>query len=185
MLARGKHYVRRTGAFLALTLVASLASAQGTARDPGRLAPLTARPATVSLVATLESLSVTAVPSVAAVSTSRAGAAQDLTVTTAWAIRANCTTLRLTGYTTAFASTDFARDPLSVIPSDAGLREPRLSGGHDLPRNGAGFPVATQPTGSTSHPGIRTDKIDLAINQRAKPNITQQVSTIFILAQAL
>ncbi|MGC2638476.1 MAG: hypothetical protein WA294_14935 [Acidobacteriaceae bacterium] len=182
MYARGTGLMLRCAALLALLLLASPARAQWDARPPGRLAALTSGPAAVSLVATLESLSVSASPSVLSESVSDGAARQSLTVTTAWTIPANCTTLRLTGYSTGL--TTFARDPLSAPAAGAsgGLVLRARAG---VSENETDWPAIAQPVGPTSYPGSRTDSIQLGIDpdDNASPGVPS--SPVFILAQAL
>jgi hypothetical protein len=185
MPARGYQLLRNViGPVAMLALVASTAPGQG---DPaaGRLGPLIARPAAVSLVATLESLSVTALPAVRPLSAWAVGGAPALSVTTAWTIPANCTTLRLTGYSQPLAAELFGDDPLAADTPDrprAPLAEPAppsLSGDATV------FSTIAQPVGSTSFPGSRVDNIQFDNGPAGYSGSAARPSTIYILAQAL
>lgn len=179
MCARHNKLLVRCAALLAVIVVLTpLARAQWDERPAGRLAPLTSGPAAVSLVATLESLSVRALPAAAA----PAGTARALTVTTAWTIRANCTTLRLSGSSGAF--TAFEQDPLSVSSSDKTGRLVPIADPGLLP-NGTDWPGIAQPVGPTSYPGSRTDNIAFAIDRSDNSTSGASASPVYILAQAL
>jgi hypothetical protein len=183
MCARRNEYLCRCAALVAIVLLLPpLTWSQWDTRPPGRLAPLTSRPAAVSLVATLESLSVSALPTSLAISASHAGVPPSLTVTTAWTLRANCTTLRLSGYSGALAA--FVRDPLSVLPSDKTDRL-ALYATHPLVVNDTNWTGISQPVGATSHPGNRTDNVELAIDRKDKSGSVSPPSAIYIFAQAL
>jgi len=160
----------------------------------GRLAALNARPAAVGLTATLESLSVTASP--ADSNNGRPGdrGVNRWVITMAWAIPANCTTIRLTGYFPNPAASgevfrtvqdqdweagDPPNNTLSqafALPGEAGSRSAAGMGGITL---------VTQPMGATSLPDSRSDNILIApgrVNIRPDAAIGRELS---ILVQAL
>jgi hypothetical protein len=175
--------LRRCAALVAIALLLPLPGrSQWDAPPRGRLAPLTSGPASVPLVATLESLSVSALPAALPLSTSGARVAPVLTVTTAWTIRANCTTLRVSGYSGALAA--FERDPLSVsLPDATGrvLPDPGVA----APVKDTDWPGIAQSVGPGNRPGSRTDNLSFAIDRRRVSSSDSPPSAIYILAQAL
>jgi hypothetical protein len=183
MWARGNEILLRCAALAAIMLLLpSPTRSQWDGRVPGRLAALTSGPAAVPLVATLESLSVSALPSALPLSASPTRVGSALIVTTAWTIRPNCTTLRLSSYSGALAA--FARDPLSVVLPDKTDRLP-LHAGQPLSADDADWPGILQPVGATNHPGSRTDNVELFIDRKDKSRTALPPSAIYILAQAL
>lgn len=180
MSARGNEFLPRYVALAAIVLLLPLATrGQWDARPPGRLAPLTSGPAAVQLVATLESLSVSALPTALPFSASRA---PSLNVTTAWAIRSNRTTLRLSGNSGALAVFDC--DPLSVSAPDTTGRLP-LHAAPAMSENETDWPGIAQPIDSSGHPGSRTDNVEFVIDRSVRASSDSSHSAIFILAQAL
>jgi hypothetical protein len=185
MPARRNRLLRHiVGPLAILSLVASTAPGQGD-RPGDRLGPLISRPAAVSLVATLESLSVTASPASRAFSPWAAGGVPALTVTTAWTIPANCTTLRLTGYPGSPPAEIASDDPLAARNSDtprlvlAEPVSPLVSGDATV------LPAIAQPVGITSFPGSRIDNIQFVNGRGGNSGSNARPSTIYILAQAL
>jgi hypothetical protein len=183
MCARGNQIVLQCAAVLAiLLLLPSPARAQWDERPPGRLAALTSGPVAIPLVATLESLSVSAQLSALPFSASGGGMTPSLTVNTAWTIRANCTTLRLSGSSGALAA--FERDPLSAAPSDkTGRLSPAAVSA--VSQNNTDWSGVAQPVGPTSYPGSRTDNVEFAIDRGDKFGSASSPSAIYIFAQAL
>jgi hypothetical protein len=183
MYARGNEFRCRFAILMAIVLLLTpMAWSQWDSRPAGRLAPFTSGPAAVSLVATLESLSVSATPAALPVSASASRVAPSLTLTTAWTLRADCTTLRLSGSSGAF--TAFGRDPLSVSSRDNPDRLV-LHASAAVPANNTGWSGVAQPVGATSRPGTRTDNVELSIDRQDHPGSAAQPSPIYILAQAL
>jgi hypothetical protein len=183
MPARGNQLLRHVLCLLAIIApVAPAAFGQG---EPpaSRLAALTSRSAAVVLVATLESLSVTTSQAARPLSASPAGGAPSLTVTTSWTIRANCTTLRLSGYSSALAA--FARDPLFVSSPDKADRVPLHPGPPTLVSYETAWPAIAQPIGPTSYPGSRTDNIAIAIDRSDNSTSAAPASPLYVLVQAL
>jgi len=183
MCARRNELRQRCPILIAIVLVLPLPTwGQWQASPLGRLAALTSGPAAVPLVATLESLSVSAMPAPLALSASRPGVAPALTVTTAWTIRSNRTILRLSGYSGAFSA--FERDPLSVsVPNQTGRLS--LHASSAVSANDTGWPGVAQPVGATSHPGSRTDNVEFYIERSEKSSSSMTPSPVYILAQAL
>jgi hypothetical protein len=183
MCASGNEHLRRCAALAAMAILLPLsAMGQWDERPPGRLAALTSAPVAVPLVATLESLSVSASPAAVPLPVSSAGTGSSLSVTIAWTIRANCTTLRLSGYSGAFAA--FQRDPFSVSPSDSsGRLFPVADRGATL--NETDWPGIAQPVGPTSYPGSRTDNLGFVIDRSDNSTSAAFGSPVYIFAQAL
>jgi hypothetical protein len=182
MFARRYELLFRCATLLAAALCLPLfASAQWDARPAGRLAALTSGPVAVPLVATLQSLSVSASPAALPLAAAH-GISPTLTVTTAWTIRANCTTLRLSGNSGALAA--FDRDPLTVSPSDKTGRAVPLAAS-PLPRNDTDWPGIVQPVGPASYPGSRTDNAAFVIDRNGNSTSAAPASPVYILAQAL
>jgi len=183
MCARGNIVVYRCAVLGAMVLFLSpLARSQWDARPPGRLAGLTSSPVAIPLVATLESLSVSALPVASPVSELSASGARALTVTTAWTIRANCTTVRLSGSSGQF--TAFERDPLSVshlqpFKVQASAASPTLSSYE------TDWPGIAQPVGATGRPGSRQDNIEFTIGRKDKVDSPPQPAAVYVFAQAL
>jgi len=180
MYARGNEFLPQCLALAAIVLLLPLSTwGQWDARPPGRLAPLTSGTTAVPLVATLESLSVSALPTALPFSASRA---PTFNVTTAWAIRSNRTILRLSGNSGALAALD--RDPLSVSVPDKTVRLP-LHPTPAMSKNETDWPGIAQPIGSTSYPGSRTDNVEFVIDRNVMASSASSHFAIFILAQAL
>lgn len=185
MYARGTKLMVRCAALLAVLLLASPAQAQWDARPPGRLAALTSGPVAVPLVATLQSLSVSAMPAASSISGLPMREGSDLAVTTAWTIRANCTTLRLSGYSGSIAVQSSSSDPPTFAEGDlagAAAQEPINAMMHE---NGTGFSGIAQPVGPTNYPGSRTDSVEVSISGTDPSSSAMPVSSIYIVAQAL
>jgi hypothetical protein len=183
MSTRGNEFLRRYIALAAIILLLPLASrAQWDARPPGRLAPLTSGPVAIPLVATLESLSVSALPDALPFSASRAHVSPALNVITAWTIRSNRTILRLSGNSGALAAFDC--DPLSVSAPDKAGRLP-LRATPAMSENETDWPGIAQPIDSSGLPGSRRDNVDFVIDQSNMARSASPSSAIFILAQAL
>jgi hypothetical protein len=182
MPAYGNQLLRH--ALCLLAILAPIAPAAFGQADTSatRPAPLLSRPAAVALVATLESLSVTTSPAGPPLSAWPADSAA-MAVTTGWTIRANCTTLRVSGYSGGFSV--FGRDSLSVSPGDNSDGFPPRSGPPTSSPYEADWAGIAQPVGPTSYPGSRTDNIHVAIDRRGKSGSDAPLSTIYILAQAL
>lgn len=183
MYVRGTEWIVRCAALLAVLLLASPAQAQWDARPPGRLAALTSGPVAVPLVATLQSLSVSAMPVTSSISALPMREGSDLAVTTAWTIRANCTTLRLSGYTGSFGVQTSSSDPLTFTGGDLGGAAEQEPINAMLYQDGTGFSGIAQPVGPTNYPGSRIDNVEL--NPADNPSSAKAVSPIYILAQAL
>jgi len=133
-----------------------------------RFVPLASRPAVIPLTATLESLSVSALAPAAPLSGIRAGAG--VTLLTSWAIRANTTTLRLSG-------------EAATQPDAAAWGESRNGGRSQDWRDNEDWPGISQPIGATNLPGNREDWFDPRMGRRQGPDADQP--TVYILAQAL
>lgn len=183
MCARGKQLVHRCAVVVAIVLYLSPSSwSQWDARPPGRLAALTSGPVAIPLVATLESLSVSALPAAPLVSGGSSDREPALTVTTAWTIRANCTTVRLSsssGVLAAFASDPFSgsdRKRRGVFP---GRGDPTLS-----PYE-TDWPGIAQPVGATGRPGSRRDNIEINIDGKDKFDPQSPPAAVYVFAQAL
>lgn len=185
MYARGTEWMLRCAALFALVLLAAPAWAQWDARPPGRLAALTSGPVAVSMVATLQSLSVSALPASFPISAAEARQDPALTVRTAWTIRANCTTLRLSGYQRGAADQGFGRDP--IFAGNAGVTgAPTPSPAETvLYENGSDFSGIAQPVGPTNYPGSRTDNIEFDIEGDGFSPPAAASSPVYIVAQAL
>jgi hypothetical protein len=182
MCASGNELFCRCIALVAIVLLLPApAWSQWDASRPGRLAPLTSGPAAIPLVATLESLSVSALPCSLPISASLTRVAPALTVTTAWTIRSNRTILRLSGYSGTLAA--FERDPLSVSPLDKTVRL-SLHASTAVPANETDWPGIAQPVGPASHPGSRTDNVEFAVNRSDNSSAARTPSPVYILAQA-
>ena len=183
MCARGNKMLQRCAALVAIVLfLAPLTWSQWDARPPGRLAALTSGPVSIPLAATLESLSVSALPAALPVSASRAGFAPALTVTTAWVIRANCTTVRVSGSSGGFAA--FDRDPLSVSHPDP-LSDSFPGATPTLSSYETDWPGIAQPVDASGRPGNRRDIIDFTIDRKVKLGADSRPSPIYVFAQAL
>lgn len=183
MCARGNKVLQRYTSLAAIVLfLTPLTWSQWDARPPGRLAALTSGPVSIPLVATLESLSVSALPTAMPISASQASMARSLTVTTAWAIRGNCTTLRLFGSSGGFAA--FERDPFSA--SQPGQMKDSLQGRTPtLSPYETDWPGIAQPVGVTGRPGSREDNVEFTIGRKDKFDSDSPPSAIYVLAQAL
>lgn len=183
MGARGNKVLRRYATLMAIVLFLSpLTWSQWDARPPDRLAALTSGPVAIPLVATLESLSVSALPAALPISASRSGIAPALTVTTAWTIRANFTTVRLSGSSRGFAALD--RDPLSVSHPGQ-LSEFLPAATPTLSPYETDWPGIAQPIGATGRPGSRQDNVEFTIVRKDKSNSESPPSAIYVFAQAL
>lgn len=183
MYARGPEWMLRCAALLALLLPASPARAQWDARPAGRLAALTSGPVAVPLVATLQSLSVSALPVASSISGLPSRGGSSLTVSTAWTIRANCTTLRLSGYAGSFGAQSFSSDPPSFAGGDLARAAANESIDATLYENGSDFSGIAQPVGPTNYPGRRTDNVEVSVHG-TDPS-AMPVSPVYIVAQAL
>ena len=178
----GSHFLCRVAGFVLVALLSSpLALCQWDARPSGRLAPLTSGPATVVLVARLESLSVTAAPEGIPAPYSADSGADALAVTTTWTMRAECTTLRvMTHFGTAF-------DPgQGTLGSGAGAfatDSPDASAeyGARFADGDAERMLMTQPIGATGRPGSRMNNIQVVMGRKDQ----QDNPTLDILIQAL
>lgn len=185
MYARGTEWMLRCAALLALLLPASPARAQWDARPPGRLAALTSGPVAVPLVATLQSLSVNALPAASSISGLPTWKESDLTVTTAWTIRANCTTLRLSGYSGSFEVQSSNSDPPSFAEGDPAGSVAQEPINDMLYEDGTGFSGIAQPVGPTNYPGSRTDNVEVSMSGPDHSSPAMPVAPIYIVAQAL
>ncbi len=160
---------------------------------------LYSRPASIVLIATLESLSVSATPLAPAVSQAGEGTADShlLTITTSWAVPANRTTLRMVGsFSTASpalwtAKMDPSIAPMAAAPSRAETSVP------DPPSNAnctaamqsgdAERMLMNQGAGDTNRADSRTDHIDLIFgkNQIAGAGSGGSSATLSIRVEAL
>ncbi len=191
----GNHLLRgATCLLLTAVPLSPLAFCQFGSSPRGRLSPLTSRSATVMLVATLESLSVSAAPAAVPASQFGDNIPPALALTTSWAIRRDCTTLRLVGY--------FAPDPLAQTggrlqsllpakafdPSAAGPATPfaPVTQSGSL-ASGIGLSLFTQRLGVASKYTSRVDKIRFAIDaaNTTQPYSSRASGLLVILAEAL
>lgn len=183
----GSHFLCRVAGFVLIALLSSpLALCQWDARPQGRLAPLTSGPATVLLVARLESLSVTAAPAVVPAPYSADSGTDALAVTTSWTMRAECTTLRvMTHFGTAFGSGQGAQGSGGgLFPADApdsSAEYPVQSLGQNVTTADAERMLMTQPIGATSRPGSRINNIQVVMDRKGH----RDNPTLDILIQAL
>lgn len=176
----GNQRLRRYAALITTLFFLSPASRSQWEPHPAeRFVPLASRPAAVSLTATLESLSVSALSPAAPFPGVRAGSG--VTLLTSWAIRANTTTLRLSGNAAPLAA--FAGNvslPLAGAPMpDSAWGENRGWG----PGPEGDWPGISQPIGATNLPGNRQDWFDPETGTAAETG--PEPPTIYILAQAL
>jgi len=146
------------------------------------------RPAAVLLVATLETVSVRA-DSPAASSVSFANGAPRVTITTAVAVPANCTTVRMAGRLDAAPEPPSAVFDLPTYESSA-TSEPATGNPAraSVLRPGEGeVALFSQPAGHTNWPISRTDDLDLQLGpaSRAAHAPASSSGTLDILVQAL
>lgn len=181
---------RVAGPMLLVVLFCPWAPGQWDSRTAGKLTAINARPAAVALAATLESLSVTAAPATVPVQGSAINGARTWAITTAWAIPANTTTLRLSGY----FDPDDASNPRSISVWEGLFRQggtpfadfPGFREDNSAPAAAAGETMlVTQPMGATSLPGHRTDQVAIAIVQNDKQQSEAEESAFTIVVEAL
>lgn len=128
-----------------------------------RQPPLTPGPASVMLVATLESLSVGAAPPLVQ---NAAAQGQPVAITTSWAVPANLTTLRLVGY--------LEDDPKAAQASAL------------LQAGGEAIPLFTETAGKSNLPATRIDRLNIAMDwQDAAVHAAGNKGVLSILVQAL
>ena len=160
---------------------------------------LNSRAAGVVLIATLESLTVSATPTIAIPLVSGGPATKPLPIeiTTAWAVSSNRTTVRVVGYfTLATAALSNGYNSPSNVPAAAILG--RVTTGMPtsfaaftenaaLGPAGAGLTLWTQMVGDTNLAATRTDSLNLEIDPRSVPQqrAGMYTGTLNILVQAL
>jgi hypothetical protein len=166
---------------------------------PFAFCQLNSRAASVTLIATLESLSVAATPTIAIPLVSGGAATKPLqiAITTAWAVSLNRTTVRVVGYFALATAALSTGDSLpSNVPAAAILG--RVTTGvptsftafteNAAPGSaGAGLTLVTQMVGDTNLAATRTDNLNLEIDQRSVPQqrAGAYTGTLNILVQAL
>jgi hypothetical protein len=173
MPARRNPLLRRVTGLLAMAILAApLALGQWNDHAVGRLVSLTSRSAAVTLVVTLESLSVAATPSL----TSGAGSSGQMesaspafSITTRWAMPANATTFRLVSYAgeAAGGAVRMNGDAVGLFDSSETL--------------------LLLDSGTTGAPKTRTDAVVVKLNGvlKGRGNTGKRPEVCDILVQAL
>ncbi len=184
--------VRRSLPSVAIPLVLLAFSLPSARCQLNSRSPFTARVASVTLVATLETLSVGAAPaaSPAAVLSGGMAATSRVAITTRWVVPSHLTTLRLVGYIQPSPlATAGNGGPQSAIPASA--NQPQQTdafpaalsgnGGNGPEQIPVGLPMVTQEANSNS-PGTRIDELNPAAARSQASSLPGMVS---ILVQAL
>jgi hypothetical protein len=155
--------------------------------------------ASVVLIATLESVTVAATPTITIplASGDRAKSVPPISITTSWAVRSNRTTIRLVGY---FASATEALSTRGSLPSNIPAAAILGQVATGVPTNSTtftqtgalgpaetGLTLLTQMVGDTNLAATRTDNLNLEIDQRSLPQSRTgaYTGTLNILVQAL
>jgi hypothetical protein len=156
------------------------------------------RPATVVLIARLESLSVTATPVGIDPSPAQRTSplAQSIAITTSWVVASNLTTLRLDGYlagdqeTQAAVHSSSPHGLASAVPVHLTTGASNHEAAHEagvLEPGGAGLTLVTQASGDTNRPRSRTDNFSLRLERKSTAQLLreEQSGTLSLRMQAL
>lgn len=145
--------------------------------------------ASVVLIATLESLSIAATPTIAIplVSGGTATNSFPIAITTAWAVRSSRTTIRVVGYfalaTSALSTGDKlpsnvpAATILGQVTTGVPITFTAFTETAALGPAGAGLTLFTQPVGGTNLAATRTDRLNLDIDRRSQPRLCTRAYT--------
>lgn len=157
--------------------------------------PLTSRPAGVTLIATVESLTVAATfitPAMPTMPGSDSRGLSQISITTSWTVPANFTTIRLVGYLADASQPEGAAGELGSNAATAAIRE-RAGGGAAFagaaalkPRD-VGLTLFAERAGETNQSATRTDTLNLEIFGGANSGLhpVPNAGTLSILVQAL
>jgi hypothetical protein len=152
--------------------------------------PLTSRVAGVTLVATLESLSVGAAPAASSSAAEPGGLATSapVAIVTRWVVPSHLTTLRLTGFIQGHPQSARPNGGPAVPPSAAQAGEAAelaapfsKNNGNSMEEIQVGLPMVTQDP-VTSSPGTRSDNLNVASSRGPAQS---GLGIVSILVQAL
>lgn len=155
--------------------------------------PMAAGPSSVTLIATLESLSVgvTPVAPVASIAGTAPSSSNTFAINTSWAVPANLTTIRTVCFLEGASPAEILENGLQRMAEIAGAE----GDGSELRRLGLvvglapgveGRTLYSQKAGETNQGFTRTDYLGLEMNVRSQPmGSTLQSRSLTILVQAL